>query len=277
MIMSDQKPTIFDLSYYEYKCKDSIADIVFFLEDINVNKNKLYKIEPCLEYSYSQIEDLVCTYDKKIIIDVVTKIDWLLDTSIQWRSSQGEDLFETFDDSLMVNRLFGKRLSNLIKYFNLSPLESIDISWSQIFAITALQQCSLLYKYHFRSDEIERLSLNHLGLTSTSLCIDIADCTAKSVVFNRLLDEKWVDSYKSRKAAHSKAKKILPLKKEVIIRFNERYSDTDNSSAGLAILLELQQENPDLLELLLKGSKMERTFTKWIKASKKKPDISTFL
>ena len=274
--MSDQKPTVFDLSYYEYKCKDSIADIVFFLEDINVNKNKLYKLEPCLEYSYSQIEDLVGTYDKKIIIDVVTKIDWLLDTSIQWRSSQSEDLFETYDNSLMVNRLFGKRLSNLIKYFNLSPLESIDISWSQIFAITALQQCSLLYRYHFRSDEIERLSLNHIGSTPTSLCIDIADCTAKSAIFHQLLDEKWVNTYRARKAAYSKVKKALPLKKEVIKRFHERYSDTDKSSAGLAILLELQQENSDLLEVLLKDSKMERTFTTWIKESEEKPDISTF-
>jgi hypothetical protein len=276
MIMNDKKPSLFDLSYYEYKCKDSIDAIEDFLSNIEVNKIKLFELEPSLEYSYSQIENKISTFGRRTIVDVVTKVDWLFDNSVQWRGFLNNDYLHVLDELSVENKLFGKRLSQLIKFYKLSPFESIGISWSEIFAISAIQQCALLFKYHFSCDEVDRLSLQHLGLTPTSLSLDIADCIAKSVVFNQLLDEGWADSYKSRKAAFAKAKKNLPLKKEVLVRYNDRYRDTDKSSAGLAILLELQQENSELLDLLLKNSKKERTFTTWIKESEEEPDISTF-
>ncbi len=269
-------PTDFDLLAYKTKCYDTIADIEEFLSNIDMNKQKLFSVDSSLEYSFSQLEGKLESYSQQMIVDVVTKVDWLLETSTYWRGATTKGFLDVIDETHIDNHLYGKRLSQLIQYFELSPLETLDISWSQIFGITAVQQMCLLYKFHFKCDTVERLALNQLGISPSTLVVDITDCVAKSVVFGKLLDDGWVNGYKSRKAAFAKVKKTLPLKQEVLQRYNERYKGVDDSSAGSAILIELQEQRPELLKLLKEGSKMERTFATWIKEARDKPQISTF-
>jgi len=193
------------------------------------------------------------------VATILVKAYWLIDT---FQVNDGLNLNHLDHDSNGLSDIaFGQHFFSCINYFDLSPLEELQVTWSHIFSVVALDRLAQLYFYSVKATE---LAMQQKLSTLKLLYIDLIDCSSKSQTFELLLDDGWVKSYYAKHRGMAKITKLNQLKKIVLIRCIKEHSDVDPLSAANAIECQLVEENCPELSLLKSEKRRAKTFAEWI-------------
>ncbi|MBA6224728.1 hypothetical protein H4J51_03390 [Colwellia sp. MB02u-18] len=222
-----------------------------------------------LTFAPSDILNGVCHIARDILNartneDVIT-----ISKAITWMLYQGDRLLFAllrFDESDRdVYACEGRDLYFLHHYFDLSTLNIEGLSWAEVFAVLALMQCAEVPNEIEEELDNDPLSQS-LKQSSNNFILfqqaEIADTIARAEV---LADTQINHKKLGSAGGEEKAKRIEPLKVEVINRYLKNYTSYSNKKAGEIIDAELTNERHSLL-LLSVAEELNLQFAKWIGA-----------
>lgn len=198
------------------------------------------------------------------IESILIKAFWIIDT-YQGSSEYYRERLDC-ESNVFSDMAFGKHLFGSIDFFDLSPLEELQVTWVHLFSVIALDRLAQLYFISIKATVHEKLLMQHKIQNVKLIYIDVIDCVSKAKTFEKLLDEGWVKSYHAKRTGMVKIAKLNPLKKIVLIRCIKEHRDVDHLSAANAIECQLVEENCPELSLLTSKKRRAKTFAEWISA-----------
>lgn len=225
-----------------------------------------------LTFAPSDILNGVCHIARDILNTRTNEDIITISKAITWMLYQGDRLLFAllrFDENNRdVYACEGRNLYFLHHYFDLSTLNIEGLSWAEVFAVLALMQCAKVPNKI--EEELDNDPLSQALKQSSNNFIlfqqaEIADTIARTEV---LADRQINNKKMSRVGGDAKAKRIEPLKVEVITRYLDSYTIYSNKKAGEIIDAELTNEKHSLLQLS-GAEELNLQFAKWIGAFKK--------
>lgn len=157
----------------------------------------------------------------------------------------------------------GRELYFLLDYYDISSLEIKKLTWSEVFAVLALMQCAevtLSASQKYNDNELSQALKKNAEMFPIIMQGEIADSIARAEC---LFDTKHQAKTLGSRGGGTKAKRMEPLKVEVITRYMKKYTTYSNRRAGMLIESELDSEKNELLNL--SGSEeLNIQFSKWI-------------
>ena len=222
-----------------------------------------------LTFTPTDILNGVCHIARDILNTRTNEDIITISKAIKWMLYQGDRflfaLLRFDENNRDVYACEGRSLYFLHHYFDLSTLNIEGLSWAEVFAVLVLMQCAEV------PNEIEEVVENtHLSQalkqSGDNFILfqqsEIADTIARAEV---LADTLINNKKRSRVGGDAKAKRVEPLKVEVITRYLDSYTSYSNKKAGEIIDAELTNENNSLL-LLSGAEELNLQFAKWIGA-----------
>jgi len=217
-----------------------------------------YPLNRCSFDCISSLKNLTPSDVESILI----KAYWIIDT-YQGSSEYNLERLDC-ESNVFSDIAFGKHLFGSIDFFDLSPLEDLQVTWAHLFSVIALDRLAQLYFISIKATEFEKLLMQHEISNLKLIYIDLIDCVSKAKTFEKLLDDGWVKSYYAKQRGMAKITKLNQLKKIVLIRCIKEHRDVDHLSAANAIECQLVAENCPELSLLKSEKRRTKTFAEWI-------------
>jgi|TARA_R110001592_G_scaffold193454_1_gene440635 hypothetical protein len=157
----------------------------------------------------------------------------------------------------------GRSLYLLCDYFDLDSIPLRKVHWSELFATLTLMlsaEVSYMQTQTFTDFELSVGMDKTIDHSINVLSEEIIDTITRAEC---LFDKNKMLSKSGSAGGEAKAKRIEPLKVEVINRFLTNYTDYSNKKAGDIIEAELISENHELLALS-EAEEKNHQFSKWI-------------
>jgi hypothetical protein len=159
----------------------------------------------------------------------------------------------------------GKMLYLVCDYFDLSSLKVKNLDWGDIFAtLTLMLSAEILVLKHAKgnvpTNEFEQAIMTTSDIDIQEYKEEIIDSIARTEC---LFDKKQSLTKSGSAGGEAKAKRIEPLKVDVITRYLKRYTSFSNKKAGVIIEAEFDAEKSDLL-LLSEAEEKNLLFSQWI-------------
>ncbi|WNC68170.1 hypothetical protein RI845_16790 [Thalassotalea nanhaiensis] len=192
--------------------------------------------------------------DDNLLSQSITKSFWVLELLLAANTNQPN--------------YHGKLLFEYMDIFDISPKESLSLSWSTIFAITAIDRLCELCASFDNEVNLEKALAHQAKQSAERLHLDAIDCGSKAMVFTKLIDENWASSYLSKLQTAKRVAKTDKLKGIVLIRYIREHTDVDVTSAANAIESQLVSENCPELSSLRSEARRAKTFAEWINKHK---------
>ena len=200
-----------------------------------------------------------------------------LSESIDYMLHIGENLLEILAMNLLKNSTTrksitltqGRALYLLCDYFDLSTLDIKNAQWSELFATLTLMQSAEIVRLSQETHEQDEFFKEAIQQSKLS-CIqqlheEIIDSIARAEC---IFDKKKVSTSSGSAGGEAKAKRIEPLKVEVIKQYLKISHEVKSfRRAGMIIEAELESMNSELLELS-ESEEKNILFSKWIGAFK---------
>jgi len=227
-------------------------------EEINVFKNLEnigYPLDSAAHKCITTLRELSLSDVESMLV----KVYWIIDT---FQVTNGY-IFDHESNGL-GDIAFGQHLFHCIDYFDLSPIEELQVEWSHIFSVAALNRLAQLYFFSVKETDLEKQFTLRQSPNLKRLYIDLIDCVAKAQTFGKLLDNGWVKSYLAKQRGMAKITKINALKRIVLIRCIKEHRDVDCLSAANAIECQLIEEKCPELSLIKSKVRRSKTFAEWI-------------
>ena len=163
----------------------------------------------------------------------------------------------------------GKMLYLVCDYFDLSSLKVKSLHWGEIFATLTLMLSAEIWGLKRAKNKVAISKYEQSIKTTADIDIqefkeEIIDSIARAEC---LFDKKQSLTKSGSAGGEAKAKRIEPLKVDVIARYLKRYTSFSNKKAGVIIAAELDAEKSDLL-LLSEAEEKNLLFSQWIGAFK---------
>jgi hypothetical protein len=199
----------------------------------------------------------------------------LMSKSIDSMLQVGENLLTTLSIKLLstsptrkaISLTQGRSLYLLCDYFDLTTIPIKKLKWCEMFATLALMQVAEIVRAKHRVYGEDDMS-QAMKIHSERFILDMAEETLDSIARAEcLFDTKVNASTSGGTGGEAKAKRIEPLKVEVINRYVKNYSSYSNKKAGEIIDAELSNEKHTFL-LLSVAEEQNLQFAKWIGAFK---------
>ena len=197
-------------------------------------------------------DELKSTTDS-VLMQQITKSFWVIDTFQQIKPNHKSK-----------HEYYGELLFECVDVFDLSPLEEINLKWSTIFSLMAIDRLFQLKTALTESVSLESALDGYTTDGITALHIDAIDCASKALTFHKLVDEGWVKSYQAKLNRKKQTDKLIPLQQIVLIKYIKQHSDTNVQSAANAIEAELLAESHQALDVLKSKTRLSKTFAEWI-------------
>lgn len=217
-----------------------------------------YPLNSCSFDCISSLKSLTSPDVELILI----KAYWIIDT-YQGTSEYSLELLGS-DSNVFSELPFGKHLFASIDLFELSPIEDLQVTWTHLFSVIALDRLARLYYISVKETEFDKLFMQHQTPNFKLIYIDLIDCISKAITFKKLLDDGWVKSYHAKQRGMARLTKLNQLKRIVLIRCVSEHRDVDHLSAANAIECQLVAENCPELSLLKSEKRRAKTFAEWI-------------
>lgn len=245
--------TEFSQALTQYTYQERIINIV---NSIKCIEGLLKSLENHIELTHFTKLTILCDELKlahdRVLSQQVVKSVWIIDTFQQIKLNQSS----TYE-------YYGELIFECVDYFDLSPLEEINLQWSTIFTVIAIDRLYQLNTALTGSSSLESALSGHSG-NHHELHIDAIDCISKAVVFHKLVDSGWVKSYQAKLNRKKQTDKLIPLQQIVLMKYITQHSDVDVQSAANVIEVELLGESHQALDVLKSKARLSKTFAEWI-------------
>jgi hypothetical protein len=170
-------------------------------------------------------------------------------------------------DRKSVTSSEGRALYLYCDYFALDTIPLKNVQWGEMFATLTLMQATEIQ--YINSQLQSESSLNteladalnaNVSHVIAELKQEIIDSIARAEC---LYDKRYKASQSGSTGGEAKAKRMKPLKVEVIKRYLREYRDYSFKKAGAIIEAELNNENSPLLQLS-EAEELNLQFSKWL-------------